>query len=430
MQPIVLNFWSVYDDEDAYSDIIKEYKIIHPNISVNYRKFRYEEYEEQLINAFAEDRGPDIFSIPSSWVVRYKSKITPMPEKISMAYVYTKGTLQKETVVELRTNPTITLRQLKEGFPDVVSDNVVFDGKVHGLPLSVDTMVMFYNKDILNNAGIVNPPATWNEFQDVVKKMTKMGSAASTSTQKIVQAGTAMGTGNNIDRAFDILSLLFLQSNAIVQNQASFPIFNITGKQNNPGYDAIVYYTDFASPGKDVYSWNPQMPNALQAFMAGQVGIIFGYNFNLATIKAGSPKLKLGIAPVPQLNPDVPKSFANYWVQTVSKKSKYQNEAWDFVLFMTKRDMAEKYLAITKKPAATRSLISEQLENEDLHAAALQTLTSANWYKGYDPMGAENIFKEMSNNFIEAMDDKGRQNVIRNALERIRQTYINPNPTK
>ncbi|MFA6421924.1 MAG: extracellular solute-binding protein [Candidatus Buchananbacteria bacterium] len=427
MQPITLNFWSVYDDQDAYDEIIAAYQAVHPNIEIKYRKFRFEEYEQQLLDAWAEDRGPDIYSIPASWMVKYKSKIEPMPDKITMAYVYEKGALKKETITELKTSPTVTLRQLKDGFPEVVSNNVVMDGKIYGLPLSVDTMILFYNKDILNNAGIVSPPSTWKEFQDNVKKITRLGTTAS-GTPKIIQAGTALGTGNNIDRAFDIISLLMLQSNAISANQSSYPVFYISGKESNPGYDAITFYTDFAIPGKDVYSWNSQMPNSLEAFMSGQVAMTFGYNFNLATIKARSPKLNLGIAPIPQLNSESPKNYANYWIQTVAKKSKHNNEAWDFVLFMSQGDMASKYLTKTKKPAAVRSLISTQLEDEDLRAAALQTLTAVNWYRGYDPLAAESAFKTMSNQFIDAIDEKLQMESINMALEKIRQTYNNPNP--
>jgi len=430
MQPITLNFWSVYDDEDAYEEIIIAYQAIHPNIKIQYRKFRYEEYEQQLLDAWAEDRGPDVYSIPASWLTKYKSKIEPMPEKITMAYVYEKGTIKKEKVTELRTTDSITVRQVKDGFSDVVSDNVIMDAKIYGLPLSLDTMIMFYNKDILNNAGIVNPPATWKEFQAAVKKITRIGQTAS-STQRIVQAGTAMGTGNNIDRAFDIMSLLMLQSNAIMPKQAGgYPTIVITSRDARPGLDAITFYTDFASPGKDVYSWNDTMPNSLQAFMAGQAAMIFGYNFNLSTIRAGSPKLNLGIASVPQLNLDVPKNYANYWVQTVAKKSKHTNEAWDLVLYMSKKEMAQKYLAKTKKPAAAKSLITTQLEDEDLHAAALQALTATNWYKGYDALAAETAFKDMADRFISAIDEDQQREIINVALEKVRQTYTNPNPVK
>jgi len=184
MEPVTLSYWRVWDGPDAFDEIIASYKQLHPNVNINYRKLRYDEYEKELLNALAEDRGPDIFSIHNTWVKRYESKITPMPASITMAYPVVKGTIKKETITEVRTTKSITLKEIKNNFVDVVYDDVVMktmDEKekklnelVYGLPLSVDTLAMFYNKDLLNNAGIAQPALFWNkDFQQDVKKLTK-----------------------------------------------------------------------------------------------------------------------------------------------------------------------------------------------------------------------------------------------------------------
>src|SRR3989338_10312301 len=78
MKPVTLNYWRVWDGQDAFDDIIKNYNSLHPFITINYRKLRYSEYESELLNALAEDRGPDIFSIHNTWTKKYLGKITPM----------------------------------------------------------------------------------------------------------------------------------------------------------------------------------------------------------------------------------------------------------------------------------------------------------------------------------------------------------------
>ena len=175
MKPITLTYWRVFDDSDAFEEIIAKYKALHPFITIQYRKLRYEEYEQELLNALAEDRGPDIFSIHNTWVRKYESKLAPMPETITMAYPVVKGTIKKEVVPELRTVRSLTLREIRDNFVDVVAGDVILgDGKVYGLPLSVDTLVMFYNKDLFNNAGISQVPAYWNkEFLQNVQKLTR-----------------------------------------------------------------------------------------------------------------------------------------------------------------------------------------------------------------------------------------------------------------
>ena len=144
MEPITLNYWRVWDGPDDFSDIIAKYNAIHPYITINYRKLRYSEYENELLNALAEDRAPDIISIHNTWIKKYQSKIEPMPEQITMAYPVEKGSIKKEVVPELRTTKSIALKDIKNNFIDTVYKDVVIkkDGKerVYGLPLSVDTL--------------------------------------------------------------------------------------------------------------------------------------------------------------------------------------------------------------------------------------------------------------------------------------------------
>ncbi len=415
-KPITLNYWRVYDGSDAFDSIITDYQTLHPNITINIRTFRYEEYEQQLLQAWAEDRGPDIYSIPESWLGKYQSKIHTMPAQTTMVFQHQSTGLQKEIIYEMKTTPTPTLRQLKDDYPDIVTRNLVIGGKVYGLPLSLDTLVMFYNKDIFNNSGIVTPPATWSEFQADVQKIVRFG-----ANNKIVRAGTAMGTGTNVERCFDLLSVLMMQNGADMTGGMFLPNEN-DKSQTSPGSQAVAFYTDFAMPLKSVYTWSVEMPNALSAFMAGQVGMVFGYNFNLSSIRSQAPGISFGVAPIPQVNASAPSNYTNYWIETVSWKSTHPNEAWDFILFMSQKQELAKYLAVTQRPAPLKSMIASQAEDEYLHAASTQTLTADNWYRGSDAIGAENVFKDMVNQYLNASSDEEKNIIIHNALSKLMQT--------
>ena len=54
--------------------------------------------------------------------------------------------------------------KIRDIFPDVVYSDVVKDNLIYGLPLSIDTLALFYNREHLNSAGIVAPPTTWQEL--------------------------------------------------------------------------------------------------------------------------------------------------------------------------------------------------------------------------------------------------------------------------
>lgn len=408
MKPVNLVYWRVFDDQDAFSEIIAAYKVLHPNISITYRKLRMEEYEQTLLDALAEDRGPDLFSVPNTWVREYQTKILPMPKTITLPYQVTTGTIKKETTIQLQTTPTLSLRALRTDFMDQVAKDVVLkyqagdlpaEDRIYGLPLYLDTLALFYNRDILNASAIPEPPRSWAEFSEDVKKIAKIDKQGN-----ILQAGAAFGTAKNVERAPDILSLLMMQNGSAMTNENGNATFAAIPPgatlPNPPGEDALGFYADFASPYKEVYTWNSSMPNSLEAFSTGRAAFFFGYSYHIPQIKNLAPKLNFAIAKIPQIEGNQEINFTNYWVETVSTKTKNQNEAWDFLQFAAKAENAQKYLAKTKKPTALRSLVASQIEDLDLAVFASELLTAKSWYQGMDAPAMEKIFNEMIENVV------------------------------
>lgn len=426
MQPITLNYWRVWDGPDDFDPLIQAYQALHPYITINYRKLTFDEYEQALVDALAEDRGPDIFSIQNTWVRKYQTKISPMPDTISMVYPVVKGTIKKETIPELRTSKSITVADVKNNFVDTVYNDVVLSdngqNKIYGLPLSIDTLAMYYNKDLFNNAGIAEVPLYWNkDFQQAIKKLTKQDLKGD-----LIQSGVALGGSSNIERSSDILAALMMQNGANMMEGSSVtfntipPIFKERGY--NPGMEAVRFYSDFANPSKEVYSWNNQLDNSLKRFIDGKLAIFFGYSYHLPVIQAQAPKLNFAVAKFPQIegNP-TEANVANYWVETVSSKSKYKNEAWDFIQFMTtKPDQVKKYLEKTKHPTALRSLINEQLNNDDLKPFAGQLLIAKSWYRGKDFSSAEKAVNEMIDSAVANPDRL--EEAVNVAASRVQQT--------
>lgn len=391
---INLTYWRVTDDFSDFSELVEAYKKDHPNINISMRNVRTEEYRRLLTEAWADDVGPDIFSIPSTWVGEFlsKNKLQEMPEKTTMIYEIVKNAEKGEKEYQTRTNVSPTLRDIKTKFIDVVYPDVVRDNKIYALPLAVDNLVMYYNRDLLNNARIAEPALNWTQFKEDVKKLT-----IADKKGNIIQAGTSLGLVNNVSRAFDIVSLLMMQNGSSMECGDSFCIgggSSATG--GNPGMEAMVFYTDFANPYKDVYSWNASMPNSLEAFTEGKVAYFLGYAYQNEQIKARNPSLNYYISTVPQIEgTNKVVNFANYYVEVVSKKGKNQNEAWDFVKYITDETNVVKYLNKTGKPTAIRSLIKMQEDNPDMAPFAKQLLTTKNWYHGRDYESAEKILNDL-----------------------------------
>lgn len=372
-QAATLEIWSAYDDQGVYTELIEAYQNVNKRITINFQKKSPDTYEQELVNALASGKGPDIFIIHNTWLPKHKTKISPMPQLEGF----------------------INAQDFQNMFVDVAYQDFVSENKIYAIPLYIDTLALYYNKDFLNSAGISFPPANWDEFMDDVEKLTKKDQWGN-----IERSGVAMGTAQNINRSTDILALLMLQTGTeMVSQDYRNAVFNqathLKGESFNPGRDALRFYTDFSNPTKRVYCWNRSMPYSIDAFYQGKAAMMINYSYNIDTIRAKSPYLNFGIAPVPQIkNRDFDINYPNYWALTVSRNSKYPEAAWQFILYLSQKENLKKYSETAKRPVSRRDLIEWQRENPDLGVFANQALSAKSWYQ-IDSQAIETIFADM-----------------------------------
>lgn len=408
MKDVNLTVWGLWDDSDAFRDIISDYSERNKNITVNYYKKEYQEYEDMLLNSMAEGNGPDVFLIDNNWVQKYIKKIVPMP--------------QENPPVNEIANPSgaLAAADLRNSFVDAVYYDAVWDSKVYALPLSVDTLAMYYNRDMLNNAGIPRVPADWTEFKEAAAKIKKLDEKGN-----ITRAGAAIGTADNISRSADILMLLMMQSGAKMTNpdysSAAFAEKAEQGGESfSPGEMALKFYTNFSNPAYDIYTWNAKMKNSIDAFAERECAFIFGYSYMADEIRKKQPYLDFDIAEVPQIkesNSEI--NYANYWMFAVSRFSKHPYAAWDFIKFMTSKNEAQKYLLATGNPTARKDLYTYQASDPDLSVFASQILTAKSWLQK-DPAQVDKIFSEMINDVI--FGRRSAEEAVKYAQDRVTQT--------
>lgn len=428
LKPISLEYWTVYDDVDTIRGLIASYRTMHPQISVNVRQLRIEEFYPRLVEALAEDRGPDIVSINNRSLRTYLSKLSPMPASVSDTTAYLKKSkLGDETVITTAPIAMITPLQLEQEYVPVVKQDVIINGNIYGLPISLDTMALFYNKDLLDRAGVPEPPTNWDEFQSAVKKITKYDKA----TSNIIQSGVALGTGNNIPGVDDLLMMLFRQSNVQFTSKTSGrSAFNSAPQrlvEPTVSMNVMDFYTDFANSSRDTYAWSDKSPNAIDAFVGGSVAFFFGYSYHLPVVKARAPQLNLGILPMLQLNADKPINVASYWVQGVTEKSKHKNEAWGVINYLAHSKATKAYLDKTGRPTALRTYITAQQAQLELRPFVGQLLIAENWYKGRNYDIALTAIKDMVKEWLLPAPDSTKvleykQSILNKAAKKIDQT--------
>lgn len=427
-EQVVLKYWRVFDNEEDFAGVIADYRRLHPQVQIEYKKLRPEEYETELVRALAEGEGPDLFSVHNASMGEFESLMVPMPTSVQVAFFETIGSLRKENVYTTKEVLMPTTRQIRDNFVDVVEYDAyrVPDGmsgkdgaKIFGLPLFVDTLAMFYNNELLNAAGIAEPPATWEEFQEAVRKLTVINEA-----DVITQSGAALGTTVNVERAPDIIAALMMQNGTeMVDDQGNVAFDQVPEgfpDDAQPAVDAVRFYVNFASSNRDVYTWNNTFPNSFEGFATGKTAIFFGYSYHLPLLRAAAPKLKFTVAKLPQIQESRQVNFANYWLEGVAKSSKHQNYAWDFIRFITSADEAKKFILTAQKPTALTSLINTQLNDEEMGVFAEQTLTAQSWYKGKDPAAMEAALNQLAEATLLGEDPVGR---LRRAASLIKQSY-------
>ena len=400
-KPVSLEYWTVFDDVDQIRNLISKYTANRSYLTVTVRQLRANEIYTRFVEALAEDKGPDIISVHSRALAGFRSKLVPMPASVNDITVYTvKKKLGVETKVNMNIQPMPGVRQIENDFVQVVKKDVVHDGKIYGLPMSLDTMALYYNKDLLDRSGIAQPPKNWTELQTAVKKITKIA-----KDDKILQSGVALGTGNNIAGFDDLLYILFEQSKVDFSDQYGRAVFNLIPSGTSgrtPAMKVMDFYTDFANSSRDVYSWNSKMGNSLDEFIKGSVGFFFGYSYHLPVIKSRAPQLNVEILPLPQLDSSNKVNVANYWVQSVAKKSTNQNEAWGLINYLTYSKAAKEYIDNTGRPTALRAYINEQKSKTELEPFVSQILISDNWYHGRSYVAAQKALSDMLSEWLQA----------------------------
>jgi multiple sugar transport system substrate-binding protein len=428
-----LEVWGPLDQGAAMQEVFSNYTMLNPNVTkITYKRIPIESYRKELLDALAAGQGPDIFLINNLWLPSFSDKVTPAPS----------GT---DTMI-------VNEQKFRSNLVDVVAQDFVSEGKIYGMPLSVDSLALYYNKDLFNQAGIALPPTTWNEFIADVIKLTSIDSFG-----KIVQSGAAIGTAYNVNRSTDILNLIMLQNGTQMtddRGQASFDkaSHDSGSKGVYPGEEALNFYTQFANSRSPYYTWNPNMHYSIDAFSEGTVAMMINYSWNIETIKAKSPKLNFAVASVPQFENKLALNVANYWGYVVAKNAVSKTpantptvsndtrvkEAWRFLTYFGTKpdgtfggaesssgvgkkadpnfDPAVTFLLATGQPAARRDLVELQKTDPKIGVFAAGNLIAKSWPQK-DSVSVESIFAQMIDSI-----NKGQNSVtdaIKTAAQRV-----------
>jgi len=135
---ITLNVWGSGFTEEQFNLLSKNIKRTSKNpIKFVYTEIEADDYENDLLDSFIHSESPDIFVINNTQLGKFKKLISPM---------------------EL--NNKYNLTNLQKDFPTIISEEAVLDNGLMLMPLSIDSLVLYYNRNIFDSLAIPNPPTT------------------------------------------------------------------------------------------------------------------------------------------------------------------------------------------------------------------------------------------------------------------------------
>ncbi len=149
---ITFSMWGAPEELAVWKQIVSDFEAANPAIKVNVEVSDWDSYWSKLKTQLAAGTPPDIFAMDAPLFLDYQNR----------------GVL-------LNLQPYIDKApdMLKDVYPQTLSAYKTADG-YYGLPRDFQTIVLFYNKDMFDKAGMAYPSAdwSWDDLRAAAKKLT------------------------------------------------------------------------------------------------------------------------------------------------------------------------------------------------------------------------------------------------------------------
>jgi multiple sugar transport system substrate-binding protein len=328
---VQITYWQ-YDFNtriQAMNQLIEQFNAENPDIIVVQETFPYDAYEQRVAAATAAGQGPDVVQLFYGWVASWQRAgyIEPLPqEHIDHAWI--------------------------ESYFIPMVESVKIGGEYYGLPTAVRALALFYNKDMMREAGLDPevPLATWDDFVAAAKAMTiKRGPLF----QRI-----GYGPGGQDHHLI----------RTVLMNQFGTPPYSADNREvlygGDAGAAALAAYTGWLLDDEiGVFEFIPGGSGYREGFHTQEsIGMIIDGSFAIAQVR-NNAKFDWGVAELPTFGNGVQSNFGSFWMNGVTPKA-YENPAKleaaaRFVRFVTSEEAMQLWLEVVGELPAASSLVGD-----------------------------------------------------------------------
>jgi len=290
------------------------------------------------------------------------------------------------------------LRTFRDSFVEGGEVFALQDG-IYALPILVDPLVLYWNRDLFTDAVVAQVPQDWGAFVRYVPRLTVVDGGANIS-----RSGAALGEYDNVLHATKIMSALLMQTGSPIVSYAdgkfrSTLMTPSTGAAVRPNL-AVDFYTSFSNPAKIVYSWNKTFGEDRAAFAANKTAVYFGMASEIPILKKINPNLNFDIAPFPQPTNGTHKlTYGTFYGVACLGVSTHKNEALQVMYALSSMDAASLLTKTTGLPSARRDVLSEDPANPLSSTIARSAIMARTWLMP-NRSDVNGVFSRLVNNVV------------------------------
>ena len=305
--------------------------------SIDYKQIQVSQFKSKLAEALSVGYGPDIIIANHDVILSNEYYLQP-----------------------IKFSNTLTENQYKSTYVDAASI-FVRSGGIVAFPVGIDPMIMFYNKDLQNQLGIINTPTDWNIMLKTAENNTKNGSIAGIFEASILP----LGAYDNYDYNKDLMLTLVNQlggETIKVSGDGFVGGFEVETQKNGPTYidSSVRYMSNFSNPSLKSFTWSPRMRNALIEFTAGKLLYYPAYISDQSLISNLNSKLNFDYVFMPQV-PDHTTIYTGSKVLGIAMLSSSKNPtaAYDALTsFGYNKDFANQIAAMAGEPSPRKDTLA------------------------------------------------------------------------
>lgn len=247
-------YWEGKDRFDKVKELTDGFTAQNPNIEIEPVYVPFADFKKRLSIGLAASELPDLVIIDN-------------PDHAA----YSAMGLFADITEEVNKWPD------KDQFFEGPWKSAQYDGKQYGVPLGSNNLALFYNKELLSDAG-VTPPQTWDELRDVAKKLTKDG-----------VTGIGISAPSNEEGTFQFLPWLL---------SAGADYDTVGSAEGTKAFSILAELVKDGSMSMEVINWTQS--DVMKQFAGGKIAMMVNGPWQLPELETVAPDLEFGLSYVPK----------------------------------------------------------------------------------------------------------------------------------